>query len=333
MKRMAVDAVMTAAFVAYNGMHASLPRRALVERWGEMLSEAGLPNQVAEGLSALEYYTDGDTRRMWVGNGLPNDPHSMENAMIVTKAVRWMCAIDPDLVVVPFIQKLHPRTFGFRDIVVTGNLEDDDVDAAYAAAAHGHFLVISLSEQGVHPGLGPLVACRGMAVRSKQARATVMTTNQVHAPVEVHPDCTILFLCRDVRASFLVEHGGDLNLVDFSVTAAGLRAALLKVVDALERPWLVEKLSLCQKRLTAQQRVFAEVEARMLAAVGENSGKLLEATGLLGTLNEYRAARALEERIAKTVEEAQVCYLSQYSLSFHLTGASSHTRTCSPHSS
>eukprot|EP00959_Pyramimonas_sp_CCMP1952_P255010 5326285-Pyramimonas_sp.AAC.1 len=87
MKRMAVDAVMTAAFVAYNGMHASLPRRALVERWGEMLSEAGLPNQVAEGLSALEYYTDGDTRRMWVGNGLPNDPHSMENAMIVTKAV------------------------------------------------------------------------------------------------------------------------------------------------------------------------------------------------------------------------------------------------------
>lgn len=88
------DVVLTACYITMGALYTAKYRKKLVFRWQDCLKKLEVPfNDIFE---FQEMFGDNIKIREWHANELPPDHYSTDNALIMTKAKRYVFFIDPD---------------------------------------------------------------------------------------------------------------------------------------------------------------------------------------------------------------------------------------------
>jgi dynein heavy chain len=158
------DALLAAGHVAYLGRVPRKLRESQVRAWQAALREIRLP--FSEGFSFLRFCAEQHTVQEWVAAGLPNDRQSLENAVMVRYAQRWVKVADPQSQASAWIRRRE------NGAVV---LEEDSVDLeerVEKALQKGRGVVVSV-EKGVEAGLLHSVLRSNRACGEKDGGRTV----------------------------------------------------------------------------------------------------------------------------------------------------------------
>ncbi len=85
-------------------------RKGLYEQWDIEMAESNVPH--SPGCTLISVLEDPVAVRQWRIEGLPADPLSTENGIIISKARRWPLMIDPETQVPAIhLKNLLPRVF------------------------------------------------------------------------------------------------------------------------------------------------------------------------------------------------------------------------------
>ncbi|KAG8537735.1 hypothetical protein GDO81_024003 [Engystomops pustulosus] len=87
------DVLVSAAFIVYCGVFTSEYRAQLMVQWLEFCKTYQIP--VSEDYSFIHAMAAEREVRRWHSEGLPPDPYSIENAILVQNGQRWPLLIDP----------------------------------------------------------------------------------------------------------------------------------------------------------------------------------------------------------------------------------------------
>lgn len=87
------DCILAAAFMSYSGPFPSEYRDSLMQNWISMIEVEKIP--FTHGFDFSEFLAGQAVAREWQLQGLPTDKFSFENAVLVTKGLRWALNIDP----------------------------------------------------------------------------------------------------------------------------------------------------------------------------------------------------------------------------------------------
>ena len=102
------DALISAATIAYAGAFTPDFRKTLVEQWRAMLLERAIPHTA--GTNIAKTLADQVQMRNWKMCELPQDSHSVENAIVMAQARRYSLFIDPQGQANKFIKNMGKQT-------------------------------------------------------------------------------------------------------------------------------------------------------------------------------------------------------------------------------
>lgn len=87
------DCLLAAAMVCYLAPFTQTVRRKLYKRWLAKVHDAGI--RLTPDMNFNQTFTDALLIKSWLGNGLPNDSYSIENAVILELSPLQPILIDP----------------------------------------------------------------------------------------------------------------------------------------------------------------------------------------------------------------------------------------------
>ncbi len=95
-QNVAGDVILAAAYITLLAGFTKKYRLKLLSQWVEVLLKAGFPVTASENFSLVELFGDSVKVQKWTADyGLPNDDHSLNNALVMEKAHKLTLCIDP----------------------------------------------------------------------------------------------------------------------------------------------------------------------------------------------------------------------------------------------
>lgn len=88
------DVLIASAFISYAGpFNKQFRQRMMKDNFIKYITEKNIPQ--TPGMNPIKLLTDDATTAVWVNQGLPDDPVSIENGTILTSSQRYSLMIDP----------------------------------------------------------------------------------------------------------------------------------------------------------------------------------------------------------------------------------------------
>ena len=150
------DTLLAAAFVSYAGPFTKRYRDDLVKGWAAFLETAypgGKRMPLSEIPSPLAVLATEALVAEWAGQGLPDDPTSVQNAAIVTSTERYPLLIDPQGQGIAWVRELE----GGRLVTLRFD-QKDYLHRLETAIEHGHPVLIENCGVRLEATLDPILA-------------------------------------------------------------------------------------------------------------------------------------------------------------------------------
>lgn len=282
------DVLVAAAFLAYGGLYDQQLRKAMKDEWLSYLTLSSIEfkphNPVAE------YLSSADQRLEWQENSLPADDLCTENAVILARFNRYPLIIDPSGRVTDFLQKSSKE----RRLTVTSFLDDSFVKQLESALRFGNPILIQDAEH-FDPILNHVL---NKEYQKTGGRVLIQLGRQ---EIDFSPAFKLFLSTRDPTAHFAPDICSRTTLVNFTVTQSSLRSQSLNDALKSERPDIDERRS----NLIKVQGEFAvnlrHLERRLLQALNESRGNILDDDALIESLELLKKeAAAISEKMAET---------------------------------
>ena len=95
-QNVAGDVILGAAYLTFLSGFTKKYRSKLLSQWIELLLKAGFHVSSVENFSLVELFGESLKVRAWTSDfGLPNDDHSLSNAVVIEKSLQVTICIDP----------------------------------------------------------------------------------------------------------------------------------------------------------------------------------------------------------------------------------------------
>lgn len=142
---------MAAGIVNYLGPFTDDYRKEIIHLWLQQLAQYDIQHSLNYSLSSV--LTDSFEMRSWNICGLPRDSVSTDNAIIVTKSIRWPLMIDPQEQANRWIKSLETDNSLKIYKVTNSNIINKIVDAIRL----GYPVLIEGLEEHIEPTLRPVL--------------------------------------------------------------------------------------------------------------------------------------------------------------------------------
>ena len=265
------DVLVAAAFLAYSGLYDQTFRKSMVEDWFHQLHLSGIqykaPNPVTE------YLSDADERLSWQENGLPVDDLCTENAIILKRFNRYPLIIDPTGRIPEFLQKEHKD----RRLTVTSFLDDTFSKQLESSLRFGNPILIQDAEY-LDPVLNHIL---NKEYQRTGGRVLIQLGKQ---EIDFSPSFKLYLSTRDPSATFAPDICSRTTFVNFSVTQSSLQTQSLNDVLKSERPDVDERRSNLIKIQGEFKIHLRQLEKRLLQALNESRGNILDDDNVIETL-------------------------------------------------
>ncbi|KAI9095538.1 hypothetical protein DFS34DRAFT_182154 [Phlyctochytrium arcticum] len=278
---------LAAACVAYYGAFTSTFRRELVQEWIKKCQEIGIP--VSDNFNLVDTLADPAVVRDWNIQGLPADPLSTENGVLVTRGRRWPLMIDPQGQANRWI-----RTMEGQDLKIIKLSEPKFLRSLENAVRTGQPVLLEDVGEQLDPALEPLL------LKSTVRQGGRLLIKLGDAFVEYDRNFKLYMTTKLSNPHYLPEVCIKVTIINFTVTKIGLEGQLLADVVRLERPELEEQRNSLIVNIANDRKALKDIEERILKLLFNSEGNILDDEELINTLNQSKVtSAAIKERVAQ----------------------------------
>ncbi|KAI9876759.1 MAG: Dynein heavy chain, cytoplasmic, partial [Pleopsidium flavum] len=273
------DVLVAAAFLAYSGLFDQQFRKAMTEDWLQQLSMSGINYKPHNPVT--EYLSNADERLKWQANSLPVDDLCTENAIILKRFNRYPLIIDPSGRVTEFLQNECKE----RRLTVTSFLDDSFTKQLESSLRFGNPILIQDAEY-LDPVLNHVL---NKEYQKTGGRVLIQLGKQ---EIDFSPAFKLYLSTRDPSATFPPDVCSRTTFVNFTVTQSSLQTQSLNEVLKFERPDVDERrtnLIKLQGEFTIHLR---QLEKRLLQALNESRGNILDDDVVIETLETLKKEAA-----------------------------------------
>lgn len=240
---------------------------------------------------------DNSVTNDWIVQGLPTDPLSIQNGILITvsKKTRFPLIIDPQGQGRTWIlekEKNNLPPFG-----VTNQSHPKFRDHLEFALQEGCTLIVTGIEDSVDPVMDPVLE---KELIKKAKTQFVMLGSKT---IEMNQNFMCYLFTRLPNPLFSPELQAKTTLIDFTVTMKGLEEQLLGKVIQHEQSSLEEQLKNVLASVFLNSKSLNELDAKLLNKLTENDGNLLDNEELINVLSETKfKANDVSEKLIKASE-------------------------------
>lgn len=282
------DVLMAAAFLAYAGFYDQQFRKAMVDDWAQQLSQSGISFKPHNPIT--EYLSNADERLTWQDHSLPVDDLCTENAIVLKRFNRYPLIIDPSGRVTEFLQKESTD----RKLTVTSFLDDSFVKQLESALRFGNPILIQDAEH-LDPILNHVL---NKEYQKTGGRVLIQLGRQ---EIDFSPSFRLFLSTRDPSASFPPDVCSRTTFVNFTVTQSSLQTQSLNDVLKFERPDVDERRTNLVKMQGEFKVHLRQLEKRLLQALNESRGNILDDDNVIETLETLKKEAAeISKKMAET---------------------------------
>jgi len=219
--------------------------------------------------------------------GLPTDPISTQNGILVTKSTWFPLLIDPQGRALSWIRSKEADNLPSWNGQQLVPLSDTKVkDKLEFCISNGKSLVIIGVEDEIDPMLDPVMEKQFIRKSSK------MFINVSDKMMDYEPKFMMYFITRLPNPNFRSELQAKTTFIDFTVTQKGLNEQLLgKVIDREQRA-VEEQLNQVLEEVNSNTKSLMQLDASLLERLTSNTGDLLEDEELIAVLANTKAKAA-----------------------------------------
>ena len=213
------------AFTSYSGGFNQDYRANLIyQQFIPDLQERDIP--VTEGLDICEFMVDQATQGEWNMQGLPTDPLSVQNGVLVTNARRYPLMIDPQGQAITWITNMEKDRMPAFGVV---QLDDNRLkEKLEFAMAEGQALVVAGVNEEIDPMLDPVL--EKQIVR----KGKTLFINVADQFLEYNPKFSLYFISRLPQPALFARAAGQNHCHRLYRHDEGARGAATRTCD-LER--------------------------------------------------------------------------------------------------
>ena len=283
------DVVIASAFLAYGGLYDQQFRKSMIDDWLHQLSQSGIACK-NDG-SVLGYLSSADERLQWQKNALPADDLCMENAIMLKRFNRYPLIIDPSSRVTEFLRQEHQG----RKLTVTSFLDDTFTKQLESALRFGNPILIQDAEH-----LDPILThVLNKEYQRTGGRVLIQLGKQ---EIDFSPAFKLYLSTRDPSANFAPDVCSRTTFVNFTVTQSSLRTQSLNDVLKAERPDVDKRRTNLIKMQGEFNTNLRQLEKRLLQALNESRGNILDDDNVIQTLETLKKEAAV---ISRKVSETE----------------------------
>ncbi|KAA0176015.1 hypothetical protein FNF27_02407 [Cafeteria roenbergensis] len=295
-ERLVGDCALACAFVSYCGAFNSHYREMLIQgRFTADLKTRAIP--VSSNLDVISFLVDQGTIGDWNIDGLPTDPLSIQNGILVTRSSRYPLLIDPQGQAFKWITAMQQRAENLPPWELTALNSTKLKDNLEFCMGEGKAMVVTGVEEELDPLLDPILEKQ---IIWKGDRAIVrIADNEVDLDWK---NFSMYFLTRLPNPHFSPELQAKTTVVDFTVTMKGLEDQLLGIVIQREQRALEEQLEQVLAEVNANRKSLQMLDQQLLDKLSGGSGNLLEEEGLIEMLADTKAKAA---EVSEKLERAE----------------------------
>ncbi|KAI1945117.1 dynein heavy chain [Ophidiomyces ophidiicola] len=273
------DVLIAAAFLAYGGLYDQQFRKAMIDDWVHQLAQAGIDFKPHNPIT--EYLSNADERLSWQENSLPVDDLCTENAIILKRFNRYPLIVDPSGRVTEFLQKESKD----RKLTVTSFLDDSFIKQLESALRFGNPILIQDAEH-LDPILNHVL---NKEYQKTGGRVLIQLGRQ---EIDFSPAFKLFLSTRDPSACFPPDVCSRTTFVNFTVTQSSLQTQSLNKVLKVERPDVDERRTNLIKLQGEFKIHLRQLEKRLLRALNESRGNILDDDNVIETLETLKKEAA-----------------------------------------
>ncbi|KAJ5782973.1 hypothetical protein N7457_004747 [Penicillium paradoxum] len=273
------DVLIAAAFLAYAGLYDQQFRKAMAEDWVHQLGASGIHFKPHNPIT--EYLSNADERLTWQSHSLPVDDLCTENAIILKRFNRYPLIVDPSGRITEFLQKQSKE----RKLTVTSFLDDSFVKQLESALRFGNPILIQDAEH-LDPILNHVL---NKEYQRTGGRVLIQLGKQ---EIDFSPSFKLFLSTRDPSASFPPDICSRTTFVNFTVTQSSLQTQSLNDVLKFERPDVDERRNNLVKMQGEFKVHLRQLEKRLLQALNESRGNILDDDNVIETLETLKKEAA-----------------------------------------
>mmetsp|Transcript_17913 Transcript_17913/g.16185 ORF Transcript_17913/g.16185 Transcript_17913/m.16185 type:complete len:3436 (+) Transcript_17913:1-10308(+) len=282
-RRLVGDCAAACAFVSYSGPFNQEFRKYLIEeKCVRDCMIRGVP--LTQNLDIISFMVDVGTIGDWNIQGLPADPLSTQNGILVTRSSRYALMIDPQGQALNWIKNKESANLPlWGQTTITDPKLKDKLEVCMG---DGLSLIITGVEEEIDPMLDPVMEKQWII---KGKRKFVNVSDKL---MDFDDKFTMFFITRLPNPNFSPELQAKTNVVDFTVTQKGLEEQLLGKVIAKEQKALEDQLNSVLEEVNSNTKALMALDASLLERLTSNTGNLLEDDELIGVLANTKAKAA-----------------------------------------
>ncbi|PVI03176.1 dynein heavy chain [Periconia macrospinosa] len=273
------DVIVAAAFIAYAGYYDQQYRKIMMEDWLHHLSLSGITYKTPNPFT--EYLSTADERLTWQHNGLPVDDLCTENAIILKRFNRYPLIIDPSGRTAEFLQNECKD----RRLTVTSFLDDSFTKQLESSLRFGNPILIQDAEY-LDPILNHVL---NKEYQKTGGRVLIQLGKQ---EIDFSPTFRLYLSTRDPSANFAPDICSRTTFANFTVTQSSLQTQTLNEVLKSERPDVDERRSNLIKMQGEFNVHLRQLEKRLLQALNESRGNILDDDRVIETLETLKKEAA-----------------------------------------
>ncbi|CBN78680.1 dynein heavy chain [Ectocarpus siliculosus] len=278
-RRLVGDVALSCAFVGYCGPFNQEFRDHLVKtRFSDDLVSRGIP--LTKGLDLTSFLVDMGTIGDWNLDGLPTDPLSIQNGILVTRSSRYPLLIDPQGQALNWIRRHEKDRLPASG--VTSFSSDKLRDTLEYCMMEGKALIIAGVEEDIDPMLTPVLE------KQIVVKARSKYINVADKMCEFSDSFMLYMTTRLPNPHLSPENQAKTTVVDFTVTQKGLEEQLLGGVIQKEQKSLEEQLKNVLEEVTNNTKALMALDQLLLERLSANTGNLLDDEELIGALAETK---------------------------------------------
>lgn len=242
---------------------------------------------VTRNLDVISFLADVGTIGDWNMQGLPTDPLSTQNGILVTSSTRFPLLVDPQGQALSWIKNKERENLPNWNGQNVVDLSDPKLkDKLEFCMGDGKSLIIVGVEDEIDPMLDPVME---KEIIKKGSRMYVNVSDKL---MDYDPNFKLYFITRLPNPNFSPELQAKTTLIDFTVTQLGLEEQLLGKVIGKEQKALEEQLTQVLEEVNANTKSLMLLDASLLERLTSNTGDLLDDEELVGVLANTKAKAA-----------------------------------------
>lgn len=288
------ESILNAGAICYLGVYSDEYRNSLKSDWRKRCEILGL--DISNNYSIVSSIGQPIEIRSWQIAGLPKDCTSIENSLLAVNSLKWPLMVDPQDQARRWIKNMEkPNNL----LTIKPNRFPTNRDLLHTleiGITQGKPVLLEDLGERFDPSISQILSKK---IYKKEDGRTVIKLADQEIPYD--EKFKLFLLTKIANPHFLPNVFGDLNVINFTVTPAGLEDQLLSEVVKLENSQLERQRDKVIVSLANDQKLLQEAQTAILDMIVQSQGYILDNIALISALQKSKnASRDIIKRVADT---------------------------------